>query len=177
MKILNDEQLAYLKSLESPKKRRKFMLDCLVENALGESELLKQFEEVINSPLNKPMNQTCTAPETLKNIETFNEEEFLKETDSLKTTDSEGNVYYFKKWKYLEDPIKTNESAKHNYTPEEIEIAKSLNSEREEKKFTLEDMRKSYYTGIVDWLEHNNKGKAFYSEFTFQELLKSLKND
>jgi len=30
MKILNDEQLAYLKSLESPKKRRKFMLDCLI---------------------------------------------------------------------------------------------------------------------------------------------------
>jgi hypothetical protein len=64
---LTPEQLAYLKELESPKKRRKFMLDCLVENALGESEFLKQVEDAINSPFNRAMHQTSTAPETLKN--------------------------------------------------------------------------------------------------------------
>ncbi len=29
---LNPEQIAYLKSLDSKKKKRKFLLDCLVDN-------------------------------------------------------------------------------------------------------------------------------------------------
>jgi len=39
---LTEEQLSYLKSLESKKKRRKFMLDCLVESVIGESGKIDQ---------------------------------------------------------------------------------------------------------------------------------------
>lgn len=35
---LTSEQIAYLKELDSKKKRRKFLLDCLVESVIGESE-------------------------------------------------------------------------------------------------------------------------------------------
>lgn len=34
---LNPEQIAYLKGLDSKEKRREFLLDCLVENVIGES--------------------------------------------------------------------------------------------------------------------------------------------
>jgi len=48
---LNLKQLSYLKGLNSKKKQRKFLLDCLVENAIGESEkidhkiLMQKMEE------------------------------------------------------------------------------------------------------------------------------------
>ena len=189
MKILNNEQLAYLKSLESPKKRRKFMLDCLVENALGESEKSVKISEL---PFYFPF-KTSTAPETLKAIdygkfensenlshnwykkqlddydkkqreaqevfyekmkciisendqstkkEMFNEEEFLKQTNSFKIVDCDGNTFYRKKFEYLDE-----KSTKPNYSSEEIEIAKSLNSEREEKKWTDEDMIRAFEKG------------------------------
>lgn len=272
MKILNDEQLAYLKSLESPKKRRKFMLDCLVENTLGESEFLKQVEDAINSPFNRAMHQTSTAPETLKgllktcgysesdnngvdlsenlyeikdsaiildNVENYDIRQFghlfiringnfhsayvrtignnLKIDTANKIEDGayevfvvEGNKivpfvkndqsdkvepqksdeevnFLIEIQNYLEGkelPLEINEvqdleriflkyhqSAKPNYSPEEIEIAKSLNSEREEKKWTDFDMLNCF---VNSRKPHRVIGFQFDN---FDEYLKFLKND
>ena len=156
---LTPEQLAYLKSLESPKKRRKFMLDCLVENALGESVKL------IYGNLDL-LNQTYTAPRTFENTE-----EAKKESNLVGLLSFCG---------VSEEQMKNSvfcESAKSNYNSEEIEIAKSLNSEREEKKWTDEDMRKAYLTAIIDWLASEQERKGFDPEVLFKKYLNRLKND
>jgi len=44
---LNLEQIAYLKSLDSKKKKRKFLLDCLVEEI--ENDSAEWFKELIDS--------------------------------------------------------------------------------------------------------------------------------
>ena len=74
---------------------------------------------------------------------------------------------YLKKWKYLEE--ENNQSAKPNYSPEEIEIAKSLNSEREEKKWTDGDMFNCFV---------NSKKKldgGFHNEYLFDNFQQYLK--
>lgn len=156
---LTPEQLAYLKSLESPKKRRKFMLDCLVKNALGESEFLKQVEDTINSPFNIAMQQTSTAPETLKATKDIflNYERYLLDQENhlcwiynrLMVIHGESPLFdYMHKLREIAVNYKSDQSAKKpNYSPEEIEIAKSLNSEREERKYTKLDMCASFYNG------------------------------
>ncbi len=191
---LSPEQLAYLKSLESPKKRRKFMLDCLVENVLGESV---KFEEEINR-LNVSY-QTSTSPEAFKGLLQFcgaSEDEsdknkpliithydckregrkFFKQNHCFKTNDTVWitDLNGVKKTGIVQEPENENEfkvilsetswepllsenltvsispfkSAKSNYSPEEIEIVKSLNSERRtEKKWTDEDMKVAFLSG------------------------------
>lgn len=152
---LKPEQLAYLKSLESPKKRRKFMLDCLVKNALGESV---KFEEEINR-LNSSY-QTSTAPATLKGLLNF-----------CGVSDEKMSNSVFR------------ESAKSNYTPEEIEIAKSLNSEREEKKWTDEDMIRAFekgnYATCNAFTLREKPSQSQLKSYIDQkdEFIKSLKND
>jgi hypothetical protein len=38
---LNPKQLSYIKGLDSKKKQRKFLLDCILENVIGESKEIK----------------------------------------------------------------------------------------------------------------------------------------
>lgn len=45
--LLDEEQKNYLKSLDSKKKRRKFMLDCLVESVIGESAKIDTSKVVV----------------------------------------------------------------------------------------------------------------------------------
>lgn len=65
---LSEEQIAYLKSLDSKKKRRKFMLDCLVESVIGESaEFVDRhiFENYANDLLDKEITlETCQSLKT-----------------------------------------------------------------------------------------------------------------
>jgi hypothetical protein len=277
---LTPEQLAYLKSLESPKKRRKFMLDCLVKNALGESVKSVKISELENFEINEhikqyllspqgcivrdkknsegtkfdfPSYQTSTAPETFKKIicnaleseegklvgllnfcgyseadnkgvdlpENLNVSrdyevgmsfngDMLDETKkmfiySINTHNQNAlefilsgndptnilNMYLLTIQKMyhhvtglnidfideLFPQLKNDQSAKSNYSSEEIEIAKSLNSEREEKKWTDEDMRKAYLTAIIDWLASEQERKGFDPEVLFKKYLNRLKND
>lgn len=169
---LTPEQLAYLKSLESPKKRRKFMLDCLVENALGESV---KFEEEINR-LNVSY-QTSTAPETLKHT-IVSKSPHYEVKDNAIFVSKDSPMYDF----LLSCCHKSDQSAKSNYNSEEIEIAKSLNSEREEKKWTDEDMIRAFEKGnyatcnAFSALKVSDDNVKMY-EAIKKEFIKSLKND
>lgn len=274
--ILNDEQLAYLKSLESPKKRRKFMLDCLVKNVLGESEKSVKISELPIKEIDEktivrlPTYQTSTAPETLKgllktcgysesdnkgvdlpenlyeikdsaiildNVENYDIRQFghlfiringnfhsayvrtignnLKiytankiedgayevfvvegnkivpfvkndQSDKVEPQKSDEEVnFLIEIQNYLEGkelPLEINEvqdleriflkyhqSAKPNYSPEEIEIAKSLNSEREEKKEIVKDEK---FRRTVDAIKYI---KGYLPYFCFESKTASLK--
>jgi hypothetical protein len=214
--LLNEEQLAYLKELESPKKRRKFMLDCLVENVLGESVKSVKISELPHfifkdgklvvekdTPMCDFLMSQCstTAPRTFKenlNDERFqlpsdviqrsadlgleglraineayemaqklkNDESTKKETQHLETGDFDFNFS-------LVNAVKEH-AKKHNYSPEEIEMAKSLNSEREEKKWTDEDMRQCFVNSRLcrQWRGGN---PHVFSDF--EQYLKSIKNE
>jgi len=89
---LNTEQIAYLKGLDSKEKRREFLLDCLVENVIGESEKIIfgnfDFLKDADSPrylfphemeqiqrLNPSFTNT-TAPRTFEQLQ--NKDELLK---------------------------------------------------------------------------------------------------
>jgi hypothetical protein len=193
---LTSEQLAYLKELESPKKRRKFMLDCLVENALGESVkshnivfkngVFKTNDPDLIKTLNIWLESTSTAPETLKVTSDYEvgmsfNGDMLDETKkmfiySINTHNQNAlefilsgndptnilNMYLLTiqkmyhhvtglKIDFIDElfpQLKNDQSAKSNYSPEEIEIAKSLNSEREEKKWTDADMSNAFHKGV-----------------------------
>lgn len=211
---LTPEQLAYLKSLESPKERRKFMLDCLVENVLGESV---KFEEEINR-LNITY-QTSTTPEAFKGLLQFcgasEDESDKKENQHLTSENYDFNLGYEKAIEnlnkeeslnkkccicqmfdkmvgsekcmscdaFLRHHFENNKFAKTNYTPEEIEIAKSLNSEREEKKWTDEDMIRAFEKGNYATCnaftlreKPSEEQLNLYIELK-NEFIKSFKND
>jgi len=248
MKILNDEQLAYLKSLESPKKRRKFMLDCLVKNVLGESvksvkisdlpktkvndEIIvfhlnntvpKTFENLLNddrfmSPSDviqrsvdlglkgfRAINEAYETADKLKNDESAKKEtqRIEEEKPSIETKVEKhqfenmpkGYEHCFYKVKVpmdkfgskevydaVDEYLKNNQSAKSNYTPEEVDMAKNLMTEREkfaenvkkidEKKWTDEDMRRCFFKGLSIFCE-----KSQVSQQDFYNYLKSLKNE
>lgn len=55
--LLNEEQKNYLKGLNSKKKRRKFIIDCLVENLIGERVIFRF-----------STHQTTTAPRTFEGL-------------------------------------------------------------------------------------------------------------
>lgn len=84
MKLLNEEQKDYLRTLESHKKRRVFVVDCIIENSTKENEKLEEINRLnsqypnsstaITSELN---NQVKTI---LKNDETvFFKKEYTQE--------------------------------------------------------------------------------------------------
>jgi len=143
---LTPEQLAYLKNLESPKKRRKFMLDCLVENVLGESV---KFEEEINR-LNV-VYQKSTTTRTFEGL--LNN----KEIQHLESGDFDFNFSLVNALRECAD--------KSNFTNEEVDMAKNLMTEREkfaenvkkidEKKWTDEDMRKCFINGMMAEPKHS----------------------
>lgn len=86
---LSEEQIAYLKSLDSKKKRRKFMLDCLVDSVIGElakidpSKVINftngKFEATSQEQIdflkgfNGCLFTNTTAPRTFEGLESFAE--------------------------------------------------------------------------------------------------------
>ena len=202
---LTSEQLAYLKELESPKKRRKFMLDCLVENALGESVkshnivfkngVFKTNDPDLIKTLNIWLGSTSTAPETLKNTKDafFEYDRYLLDVENhlcwiynrlIAEYGENPNFDYMHKLREIAVAYK-DQSAKSNHSPEEIEIAKSLNSEREEKKWTDADMSNAFHKGVRAMtnsyfkdgtIDTTSKEYERLSELR-REFEKSLKND
>jgi len=182
---LTSEQIAYLKALDSKKKRRKFMLDCLVESVLGES---MKFEEEINR-LNV-VYQKSTAPATLKGLLQFcgvSDEQMSKsvfresankETQHLESIDFDFNFSLVNAMRECAD--------KSNFTTEEVDMAKNLMTEREkvsEKKWTDEDMRVAFFKGRTT-LPKKAQGLAVGlfppKDISFKEWFdnyKSLKNE
>jgi hypothetical protein len=200
MKILNDEQLAYLKNLESPKKRRKFMLDCLVKNVLGESAksvkiselpyvIFKDGKLVVekDTPMCDFLMSQCstTAPKTFQGI--MNNEQFQLPSDVIQRSVDLGlkGLRAINEAYETAEKLKNDESAKSNYTPEEVDMAKNLMTEREkfvdnikkidENKYTEEDMFKMYLNGIVDTQTFLVTTKN--CTWSFQERLKNIKNE
>jgi hypothetical protein len=193
MKILNDEQLAYLKNLESPKKKRKFMLDCLVKNLLGESGKFKMSDErrcylsriltdmrkqhdskttkisdLLSTQVNehvKVFHSTTTAPRTFEGI--LNNERFQLPSDVIQRSVDLGlkGLREINEAYETAQRFKNGESAKSNYTTEEVDMAKNLMTEREkfaenvkkidEKKWTDEDMRKCFINGMMAEPKHS----------------------
>jgi hypothetical protein len=47
MKILNEEQKDYLRTLENHKKRRIFVVDCIIENLIKENEKLEEINSQV----------------------------------------------------------------------------------------------------------------------------------
>lgn len=170
MKILNDEQLAYLKSLESPKKRRKFMLDCLVKNALGES--VKSEEEI--GKINYCYNNS-TAPRTFTPTGDIHKDSIGIGLNALELIGHSLKEA---------ERLKNDQSAKSNYSPEEIEIAKSLNSEREERMYTELEMCIAFHRGRsvqpkleLTGADIQGKWTAYYLDKSFDEWINNFKND
>jgi len=201
---LTPEQLAYLKGLESPKKRRKFMLDCLVESVIGESMKFDEDTLVGVQKINTIYTST-TAPrtisESLKDRQEFGTENFdftkahIEAVDRIIPKDDELLKFDMLEVEEFEKEIKNNlllrgfspsqilnnrgligatiqetmskinESAKSNYTPQEVDMAKNLMTEREkfaenvkkigEKKWTDEDMRKCFINGMMAEPKHS----------------------
>jgi hypothetical protein len=178
---LTPEQLAYLKDLESPKKRRKFMLDCLVENALGESVKsvkisdlpIKEIDE--KTIVRLPTYQTSTAPRTFTPTGDIHKDSIGIGLNALELIGHSLKEA---------EKLKSNQSAKSNYSPEEIEIAKSLNSEREEIMYTELEMCIAFHRGrsIQPKLELTGadiqgKWTAYYLDKSFDEWINNFKND
>ncbi len=156
MKILNDEQLNYLKSLDSKKKRRKFMLDCLVESVIGESvkftipaNTLKE-GDVISFTAN-----ATTAPRTFEKENQFNwyKGEFKKVDEK---TQDELLKFDMLKDKPLEEIIK-DKLCDRGFSPSQIlnnrgligatieeTISKTNESANSEKKYTEEDIQHAF---------------------------------
>jgi hypothetical protein len=230
MKILNDEQLAYLKSLESPKKRRKFMLDCLMENTLGESvkfiitpeglkpmsdeisdlidsgkainwytksmkDVSERFDEMVKEMISDesfsiPKRVINKWKENIPKIQEahckFNEEEINRLNSSYQTSTAPATLKGLLNFCGVSEEQMSKsvfrESAKSNYNSEEIEIAKSLNSERDEKKWTDEDMIRAFEKGnhatcnaflVIPF--HKAQTQNYLKQK--DEFIKSLKND
>jgi len=212
------EQLAYLKNLESPKKRRKFMLDCLVNNVLGESVKFtidkgslkegdiisftatattapRTFEGILNNeqfqlPSDviqrsvdlgleglRAINEAYEMADKFKNDESAN-----KETQHLESGDFDFNFSLVNAMKECAD--------KSNYTPEEVDMAKNLMTEREkfaenvkkidEKKWTDEDMEKCFneamFVAIDGCREDLLNPKKLFLKF-LEELKNHNKNE
>lgn len=70
MKILNEEQKDYLRTLENHKKRRIFVVDCIIENLTKENEKLEEINRLNsqypNSNTNKKLELNSQVKEFLK---------------------------------------------------------------------------------------------------------------
>jgi len=86
---LSKEQLQYLKSLDSKKKKRKFLLDCFIKEIEAEP---KSFSELIDELLSTDV------------ILKINRQAMGDFGGIEKTEDVLGNKYYFKPWDLLKDP-------------------------------------------------------------------------
>ena len=98
---LNSEQIAYLKSLYSKKKKRKFLLNCLIENV-----------EIIESK----KIERCEVCQMFPKIEGANKCE---------------SCYSFVKHIVETSPEFAKYKPKSNYSPEEIELVKHNINQRE----------------------------------------------
>lgn len=116
---LSEKQLAYLKSLDSKKKKRKFLLDCLIENVesprieMRFSYEQKPFflDEVVNS------KKKCALCSIYDTIEGSNKCE---------------SCHSFVKHSIENDPFfQKFSNPKPNYSPEEIELVKHNINQRE----------------------------------------------
>jgi hypothetical protein len=141
---INEEAIAYIKGLNSKKKQRKFLLDCMIE----------QIEKSATVKIKESTNQTYSDSKAValdkktfrsensfdsgwmfkgKVFETLGEAlEFgkVKYREEQFEKLQEGEITILDLINYLKSENKNNESAKPNYSPEEIEIVKSNIAER-----------------------------------------------
>lgn len=113
MKILNEEQKDYLKTLESKKKRRKFFLDCLIQNVLSsevkstkisdfpskefistnnyfkENEELEQINRLNSQYFNSNTSTTLGLNNQIENLLKF---DILENSTSYGTFDKDGDL-------------------------------------------------------------------------------------
>lgn len=113
MKLLNEEQKDYLKTLESKKKRRKFFLDCLIQNVLSaevkstkisdfpsrefistnnyfkENEELEQINRLNSQYFNSNTSTTLGLNNQIENLLKF---DILENSTSYGTFDKDGDL-------------------------------------------------------------------------------------
>jgi len=159
MKLLNEEQRVFLFSLESKKKRREFMLDCLIENVLGAEVKVLGFklpphatfipsgnhiEDSINSGLkafsiiNEVMKEATERKEELLKFDML--EEKIQKIYSEYFLDINNHLCWI--YNRLIEVHKVNPD--FDYMHKLREIATSYNSEN---KYNKEDMRIAFYQG------------------------------
>ena len=98
---LNPEQLQYLKSLDSKKKKRKFLLDCLIENIEVENNEIKLDEFLKN----------CVFKKWEYLVEKPLGEEIKIDTDLKNESESEKIKFVYEHFDHLLEIIKTAEIA------------------------------------------------------------------
>jgi len=112
---LNPEQLAYLKSLDSKKKKRKFLLDCLIENI--EISKIEMHFSYAQKPIDESeKNEKCVLCQI-----------FPREENSIKCESCSCAIKHV----IQNDPFFQKFITKPNYSTEEIELAKHNINQRE----------------------------------------------
>lgn len=171
MNLLTNEQIAYLKSLESKKKRREFLLDCLIGNITAQEV---DFEIPIN--YGKFENDgtgfnTTTAPRTFEGIdEEYKWDKNPKLEDIIK---SKLLIRGFKN----EDLLNNRGLIGATIDETVIEVVKNYQfaNENTEEKFTKEDMRKCFNEARYLKMEWKSGSVITVSKFTnFDDYLKSI---
>lgn len=192
MNLLTNEQIAYLKSLDSKKKRRKFFLDCLVENVIGESEKNNQDALVgIQKLSNLPR---YLFPHEMEQIQRLNPS--FTNTTAPRTFEGIDEESKWDKNPKLEDIIKSkliirgfkNEDLLNNRgligaTIDEtvIEVVKNypFANENTEAKFTKEDMTRCFNESRLEKFPTGEYlAEIKHAKYrNFDDYLKSIEND
>lgn len=112
---LSKEQIAYLKSLDSKKKKRKFLLDCLIENI--EISKIEMHFSYAQKPIDESeKNEKCVLCQI-----------FPREENSIKCESCSCAIKHV----IQNDPFFQKFITKPNYSTEEIELAKHNINQRE----------------------------------------------
>lgn len=188
------EQIEYLKSLNSKKKRRKFLLDCLVENVIGESEkiIFGNFDFLKDADFPRylfphemeqiqrlnPSFTNTTAPRTFEGLESFAEKNKWDKNPKLEDIiKSKLIIRGFKN----EDLLNNRGLIGATIDETVIEVVKNYQSPNEntEAKFTKEDMKQCFNDSrtfkITSAESHQVNSLLQYIVFrNFDDYLKSI---